>query len=96
MKSYLWTAALWLAVGGGLLTYTETARADAAKEQEDETRKQQVWDMQIKYASYGCAVLVCAGIVCWVLSNTNQRKKKYIEDLKKQERLDPNEGMPLA
>jgi hypothetical protein len=96
MKSCLWTAALMFAALVGVLTQTEAAcAANPAKEAEEEATKQEVREMQIKYASYGCTGVLFAAIAYWVLNSTNQRKKKYVEDLKKQEHLDPNEGMPL-
>jgi len=97
MKSYWWTAALLFAALIGVLTQTEAAcAANPAKEAEEEATKQEVRAMQIKYASYGCTGVVFGAIAYWVLNSTNQRKKKYAADLKKQEHLNPNEGMPLV
>jgi hypothetical protein len=94
MKSCLWTAALLFAALVGVLTQTQAACA--ATEAEEENTRQDVRAMQIKYVSYGCTGVIFAAIAYWVLNSANQRKKKYAEDLKKQERLDQNEGMPLT
>ena len=59
-------------------------------------RKQLVWDMQIKYATYAIGAAGVGIIAFILLSKSNQGKKKYAQDLKKLDRLDPNEGMPLT
>ena len=54
-----------------------------------------VWDMQIKYATYAIGAAGMGILAFWVLSKSNQGKKKYAQDLKKIDRLDPDEGMPM-
>jgi type VI protein secretion system component VasK len=94
MKSYLWTAVL--AAVMGVLTQTQTVWAiDPEKEAADGNMKQEVWDAQVKYATYGGIVVACGVIVYWLLSKANQREKKTLLELKKRDRLDPNEGMPI-
>jgi hypothetical protein len=97
MKGNLWTAAMVFAVVVSLLSGSKAVYAvDYAKEAAEAQTRQEVRETQIKYASYICTGIVLAAIAYWLLSSTNQKKKKYADDLKKKDRLDPNEGMPIG
>jgi len=96
MKAYLWTAALVFAAFMSVLTGSGASQAEDSDEPTDAaSRKQMVWDMQIKYATYAIGAAGVGILAFWVLSKSNQGKKKHAADLKKLERLDPNEGMPI-
>lgn len=94
MKSYLWTAVLAAVIG--VFASPQTAWAvDPEKEASEADMKQEVWDTQVKYATYGGLVVVAGVIAYWLLTKANQREKNTLLELKKQERLDANEGMPI-
>ena len=97
MKSCLLTVALLLSLGASaLLPNTAAASAKDDKEKMDpEAVKQEVWDMQVKIGMVAIAAVGLAVGACWLLSNSNERKKKYLIDLRKGEHLDPNEGMQI-